>query len=499
MVVREPVDYYAILQVNPSATPQVIEAAYRTVLAQTPNDQTADPLVTEAYQVLSDHELRDSYDHWYTGWFASHPDQVRAEARRRARRETGRKVQVSLGRLGEQANQYLRSARETTGQSIRKASAASVKTRTAYRQRREARTARARELTPLRRKLALHPVLATLACLLVVAAVATAVLIPMRISAERAEQERILQAQAAAEAEAARIAQEDAEQAAAEATRKQAEDAEREAEEARQAEEREEAARERAAAREAEQQAAEEAKQQCAQALADGASDLSGCDLSGANLAGLDLNGRDLTGANVRRADLRGAILDGANLTDVRWLGATCPDGTTAGVGDDCTDFPVKAEDEAPPSAEPPSTSTSPLALGQTARIGDWTVTVTSYQADAQSNARAVGYINNEPGQGFIYAIVGLAVTYEGTGQSETPGGNLDFDINGTGYLSPDTLCSLPIDDSAGWVDRLNTGQSTSYQQCMYLPVETATTGTIRVYDGYSFDPGAQSAQWAIP
>lgn len=95
--------------------------------------------------------------------------------------------------------------------------------------------------------------------------------------------------------------------------------------------------------------------------------DLSGCNLrgasirgamlNGASLAGADLTGADLSGSSVAFADLTGAVLrdvvanpgvftgslfDGADLTGaqlggaivggVSWSGATCPDGTPAGL-----------------------------------------------------------------------------------------------------------------------------------------------------------------------
>lgn len=484
---RDPVDYYAVLQVNASATPQVIEAAYQTVLAQTPAGQAADPLVTEAYQVLNDPELRESYDRWYTGWFATHPDQVRAEARRRARRETERKVQASLGRLSERADRQLRSATEATGQSMRKAREATSRSRTAFHQRREVRRARARELPRLRRTLALHPVLAALVSLIVLAAVAAAVIISLNAQAERAEQARVEQAQAAADAEAARVAQEEADEAAAEAAQRQAQEDARAAADGVLAAQEAKRAAAAAAALEAQRNADEEARQECIEAVTGGSTDLAACDLSGTDLSELDLSGRDFTDASLSGADLQGAILDDAVLTGVRWAGATCPDGTEVQGSGSCGDFLLEKGDEG-----------RPLALGDATQVGDWTVTVTSYQADAQSNARAVDWINNQPGQGFVYAIVGFEVTYDGGGQNQSPAGNLDFAINEIAYLDPDTHCSLPSDDG-GWIDSLNTGQSSSYELCLYVPLETATAGVIGVYDGYSFLAEEPTAHWAIP
>lgn len=51
---------------------------------------------------------------------------------------------------------------------------------------------------------------------------------------------------------------------------------------------------------------------------------------SGANLRNTDLRGVDMRYANLSRSDLTGARLDDAQTENVRWFGATCPDGTQA-------------------------------------------------------------------------------------------------------------------------------------------------------------------------
>jgi len=68
--------------------------------------------------------------------------------------------------------------------------------------------------------------------------------------------------------------------------------------------------------------------------------DLSGANLSGANLTGAMLGVVDLSDANLSGAildhvwladsDLTGANLSDADLTEVRWVNITCPDGTNS-------------------------------------------------------------------------------------------------------------------------------------------------------------------------
>lgn len=62
-------DYYAILQVHPSAEPEVIEAAYRRLAAKYHPDVNPSPdatarmqAINEAHRVLSDPSLRAAYD-----------------------------------------------------------------------------------------------------------------------------------------------------------------------------------------------------------------------------------------------------------------------------------------------------------------------------------------------------------------------------------------------------------------------------------------------------
>jgi hypothetical protein len=54
------------------------------------------------------------------------------------------------------------------------------------------------------------------------------------------------------------------------------------------------------------------------------------------------------------------------------------------------------------------------LALGTTATVGDWEITVTGYQADATALVLDTNDFNDEPGEGQQYAIVSLEATFNG-------------------------------------------------------------------------------------
>ena len=71
-------DYYLILQVQPSAEPEVIQAAYRRLaLKYHPDVEDNNPAqmqeLNEAYEVLSRPDKRAAYDRWYHSrkWWAA--------------------------------------------------------------------------------------------------------------------------------------------------------------------------------------------------------------------------------------------------------------------------------------------------------------------------------------------------------------------------------------------------------------------------------------------
>lgn len=63
-------DYYRILQVHPTAEPEVVQAAYRRLARKYHPDTSHDrgakmQELNEAYEVLSDQRQRQQYDLWY--------------------------------------------------------------------------------------------------------------------------------------------------------------------------------------------------------------------------------------------------------------------------------------------------------------------------------------------------------------------------------------------------------------------------------------------------
>lgn len=84
-------DYYAILQVDPRAEAEVIEAAYRRLAAKYHPDVNHSPealqrmkLLNAAYAVLSNPEKRNAYDVSHTGYHRQKESATRAPVRGRS-------------------------------------------------------------------------------------------------------------------------------------------------------------------------------------------------------------------------------------------------------------------------------------------------------------------------------------------------------------------------------------------------------------------------------
>lgn len=447
---RDPIDYYAELDIHPSAPQDVIDAAYQR--ARLSRGSGPDPILDEAYSVLADPRLRASYDVWHRAWIANDAEGVRAEALRRSRREAQRRAELTLQSFRKQST-------TAAGDALRNARARA----SSLQRRRSEQKARAKELPAARRLLVLHPFVAAIIVIGLLGGASAGVYVWTEQVAAREEQERL----AAERAKAA------ADRAEKQARASEAAAAAKEAGRVKKAQAREAA------------EAAQAARQACVDALQTDRMDFRGCDLSRTDLQGADLSGLSLIDVNFTAANLDGAILDDADITGVNWAGATCPDGTRADPSDGCQEKLIT-----------PGHMKRPLKIGQEATIGDWSVTVVSYQANSSSVQRALANYNSEPGDGFTYAIFKVAATYNGLGQQEVAESSLSISINGVERWHADALCHLV--DGEGRYKGLNTGQSTRFEECLYLPKEKAMSGVIEVSQD-TWDSSAAVTYWAIP
>jgi len=135
-------------------------------------------------------------------------------------------------------------------------------------------------------------------------------------------------------------------------------------------------------------------------------------------------------------------------------------------------------------------TRENPLPIGTTITIGpaaapEWEVTVGPVILDATAEVLAANQFNDEPEEGFQYALINLDVTYIGE-STGTPW--LDLSVSYVGadsvtYLSSDTYAVAP--DSLNDINELFPGGSASGKKAIAIPTAGAADGTWRV--GASF------------
>lgn len=126
------------------------------------------------------------------------------------------------------------------------------------------------------------------------------------------------------------------------------------------------------------------------------------------------------------------------------------------------------------------------VSLGESAVVGDYTVTVTAVNPNANDVIAAESEFNEAPAH--QYMLVDLTVVYEGDVQ-----GNPWIDLpvsfvgnDGATYDATSCFADLPVD---GWdVDALDPGVSGSYQVCMDVPAEAVAGGSVGVGSLYDLE-----------
>lgn len=129
--------------------------------------------------------------------------------------------------------------------------------------------------------------------------------------------------------------------------------------------------------------------------------------------------------------------------------------------------------------------SANALSLGESAEVGDYTVTVTEVTQDATDIIAAENEFNTEAeGQ---YVMVGLEVVYTGSNEG-TPWIDLPVTYMGTDNRQYDTsTCFASIPESAMEVPTLNNGGAAQYNVCMDVPADAIAGGQVTVEELISF------------
>lgn len=156
----------------------------------------------------------------------------------------------------------------------------------------------------------------------------------------------------------------------------------------------------------------------------------------------------------------------------------------------------VDASDVASPEAETsvPSDAQAAEVLqpGQAGAAGDYKVTVTGINTNANSLVKEANQFNSEPvGQ---YVVVDVSVSYEGS-EKGTPWIDLNWTFQGADHRDyKEASCSL----ENGVMDQpdLRQGGSSSYAICFDVPAAAISGATVSAEETLSFDD--QGVAWAV-
>jgi hypothetical protein len=205
-------------------------------------------------------------------------------------------------------------------------------------------------------------------------------------------------------------------------------------------------------------------------------------------LVGLALGIPALVSARRGRRSGMGLAVASVILSAVAFVGVLVTQAFYSSVVDDLTSGSSSA-------AETPATEVvAPLALGQSAELGEYTVTVDRVIPNADDIVARANEFNSPPDG--RYVIVELTVTYNGR-QEGDPWLDLSPEFVGTDSRKYDsTTCTAVVPHEASDVPTLLPGGDASYQECMDVPAAAVAGGRVEVSESFSFDD--DSAVWAI-
>ncbi|GAA1648275.1 DUF4190 domain-containing protein [Georgenia ruanii] len=144
-------------------------------------------------------------------------------------------------------------------------------------------------------------------------------------------------------------------------------------------------------------------------------------------------------------------------------------------------------------SAEEETASAAALPLGQSAEVGDYTVTVRSVNPDANEIMADANLYNDAPTNQFV--LVEVSVAYHGDAEGDAwldlnhvfqGADSRQYDWASCDAIEPNSVMDVPT---------LTAGGTADYQVCMDVPAAAIEGGTVFVEEAFSFD-GAR-AYWA--
>jgi hypothetical protein len=134
-----------------------------------------------------------------------------------------------------------------------------------------------------------------------------------------------------------------------------------------------------------------------------------------------------------------------------------------------------------------PGTRGAPLPLGDTARVGNWDLTVVSAFPDAGEAVLAENPFNDPPTDGHQFFIAEIAATYRGA-DTESLFIGLTFDAVGNGGVAYDfsAYCGVipdPVDDFSD----VSPGDTVTGNICWQVATDDADSLVLIAYPGFSF------------
>lgn len=166
---------------------------------------------------------------------------------------------------------------------------------------------------------------------------------------------------------------------------------------------------------------------------------------------------------------------------------AACGQAAETGEADsDETAEAVEAEEADAETGEGDGSSLdSPLPAGSSVEVGDWTVTISEWNADATDDILSENEFNEEPAEDNQFAMFRVEGTYNGDEQ-----GSLWLDLSvevAAGGILYDTTCGSTPDDLF-MTDDVTNGGSVTGNDCRELPSDAAGEAVFAVSDLFSFD-----------
>ncbi len=157
---------------------------------------------------------------------------------------------------------------------------------------------------------------------------------------------------------------------------------------------------------------------------------------------------------------------------------------------------PATTISEPPTTVAPRGTKDHPLPLGASSRVGDWTVTVVSFQADATAAVRAANQFNDAPPAGEAYSLIHLRETYNGDSKgSPTFGTSVAF-VGTDARSYADSDCGAVVAHSMNDQPDVFKGGKVEGDVCIKAPLAvTSRPGAISVEASLSF--GSEPTWWA--